>query len=140
MAELKTKPNKASVLKFINSVEHQKRREDALTLLDVMSEVTGEKPMMWGNSIVGFGKMHYKYATGREGDWLRTGFSPRKANMTLYIMNGFTEYETLLKKLGKYKASVSCLYVNKLEDIDMEVLKKMIHHSYFEAKYSGETD
>lgn len=126
MTELKTKKNIASVTKFLNSVTNEKKRADSFTVLGLMQEVTGEEPVMWGTSIVGFGSYHYKYASGREGDWALTGFSPRKQNLTLYIMPGFDKYDALMKKLGKYKTGKSCLYINKLEDIDMKILKRLI--------------
>lgn len=138
MADVKTQANKASVIEFIDSVEHKKRQQDAKIILKLMSDITGEEPQMWGSSIIGFGSYHYRYASGREGDWMRIGFSPRKQNMSLYIMNGFKEYSQLLDSLGKHKTGKSCLYINKLEDIDIEVLKQMIHHSYFNAKLGTE--
>ncbi len=138
MAEIKTQKNTASVKKFIAAVEHSQRREDALTLLQIMTDITNEKPCMWGTSIIGFGSYHYKYASGREGDWMRIGFSPRKASMSLYIMNGFREYNELLGLLGKHKVGKSCLYINKLSDIDMAVLKQLIHHSFFSASMGEE--
>jgi Domain of unknown function (DU1801) len=94
-----------------------------------MSDITGEVPRMWGTNIIGFGKYHYVYESGREGDWFIMGFSPRKQNLTLYIMSGFKEYDSLLSKLGKYKLGKSCLYIKKLSDIDIEVLKKILRHS-----------
>ena len=129
MAEPKTKPTKVSVESFLNSVENESKRDDSFALLKLMKEITGEEPKMWGPSIVGFGNYHYKYATGREGDWMLTGFSPRKQAMTLYIMAGFTEYDDLMSKLGKYKIGKSCLYVKKLEDVDETVLRKLIKSS-----------
>lgn len=128
MAELKTQKNDGSVEDFIAGAD-EKRREDCRTILALMEEITGEKPAMWGESIVGFGSYHYKYASGREGDWFLCGFSPRKQNLTLYIMAGFSKYDALLKKLGKHKTGVSCLYVNKLADIDMTVLRQLIEQS-----------
>lgn len=130
MYELKTKLNSKDVLEFIMKVEHNKRREDSLKILDVFHEVTGEEPKMWGESIVGYGMYHYKYASGQEGDWMRTGFSPRKQALTLYLMNGISSYEELLSKLGKYKTGKGCLYINKLEDVDLEVVKKLIKESF----------
>ena len=128
MAELKTKPNKNSVAGFIKSVE-ERRREDCKALLSLMKRITRKKPTMWGDSIVGFGKYHYKYESGREGDWFVTGFSPRKQNISIYIMPGFSKYQTILKKLGKHKTSVSCLYINKLAEIDIKQLEKLITRS-----------
>lgn len=125
-AELKTKPNKLSVEKFLKSIDDKKRREDSLVILDIMKKISKDEPKMWGTSIVGFGDYHYKSKSGREGDWFITGFSPRKASLSLYIMSGFNEYEELLSKLGKFKTGVSCLYINKLEDINMSILKKLI--------------
>ena len=130
MSELKTKKNEASVEGFLKSVENEKRREDSFVVLDLMKEVTSEKPTMWGTSIVGFGSYHYKGASGREGDWMKVGFSPRKQNMTLYIMDGFGSYDSLLDKLGKYKTGKSCLYINKLEDVDQTVLRELIKQSF----------
>ncbi len=126
----KTQPTKASVTKFLNSIEHETRRADGKRLLALFKEITGEKPVMWGDSIVGFGQYHYKYDSGREGDFLMTGFSPRKSNLAVYIMDGFKQRDQLLAKLGKHKTSVSCLYINKLNDIDESVLKQLIEKSY----------
>ena len=128
MAELKTKPTNKSVSAFIKSVD-DKRQADCRCILKLMRTITGKKPQMWGSSIVGFGNYHYKYKSGREGDWFVTGFSPRKQNLTIYIMPGFSSYADLLAKLGKCKTSVSCLYVKKLEDIDINVLEKLIAKS-----------
>lgn len=129
-AENKTKPTRASVTAFINAVENQTRKRDAKTLLAMMKEITGEKAKMWGPSIIGFGEYHYKYESGREGDMLNVGFSPRKANMALYVMGSIAEDDPLREKLGKYKTGKSCLYINKLEDVDLTVLKKVIAKSY----------
>ena len=129
MSDLKTKANKASVIKFLKSIENEKRREDALVMLELMQKLTKREAVMWGSSIVGFGSYHYNYASDREGDWLLTGFSLRKAELTIYIMNGFSSYSKLIEKLGKYKTSVSCLYIKKLEDIDIKVLKQLIRKS-----------
>ena len=129
MAELKTKPNKASIDNFLNGVKDEKKRNDAYKILELMKKITKEEPIMWGPSIVGFGKYHYKYESGREGDWFLTGFSPRKQNLTLYIMSGFKRYDELMKKLGKFKTGSSCLYINKLEHVDIKVLKELIAES-----------
>ena len=129
MSEPKTKKNSASVESFLKSVENEKRREDSFAVLDLMKEVTGEEPTMWGTSIVGFGTYHYKYASGHEGDWMNVGFSPRKKNLTLYFMDGFSSYDSLLDKLGKYSTGKSCLYINKLEDVDQVVLKELVKQS-----------
>ena len=127
--KLKTKPNKLSVEKFLNSVKDEKKKADSFKVLELMKKITKEEPVMWGPSIVGFGKYHYKYASGREGEFFVTGFSPRKQNLTLYIMSGFKKYDGLMKKLGKYKTGSSCLYINKLEDVDLKVLKSLITES-----------
>lgn len=137
MAELKTQKNKASVTAFLNSVEDEKRRKDSKAVLKMMKEITGEKPAMWGDSIVGFGNYHYKYESGREGDWFKTGFAPRKNALTLYIMTGFSRYAELMSKLGKYKTGKSCLYIKKLEDVDQDVLRELIEEST-KAKLSVE--
>ena len=129
MAELKTQPNQSSVIDYLNSVENEKRRADSFSILELMQEVTGEEPLMWGDSIVGFGTYRYQYASGRKGEWFLTGFAPRKQNLTLYIMSGFSNYEQLLAQLGKYKTGKSCLYINKLEDVNLDVLRKLIKES-----------
>ena len=132
MAELKTKPTDESVGLFLNSVENERKRVDSFEIMNMMREATGDEPVMWGDSIVGFGRYQYKYASGREGEWFLVGFSPRKQNLTLYIMSGFEEYENLLSDLGKYKTGKSCLYINKLEDVDKgklrELVKKSVDH------------
>ncbi len=129
MTELKTQKHDGSVEAFLNSVENERKRSDSLALLALMQEVTGEEAAMWGSSIVGFGSYHYTYASGREGDWFVTGFAPRKQNLTLYIMAGFDGYEALLARLGKHKTGKSCLYINKLTDVDMEVLRELVQQS-----------
>jgi hypothetical protein len=129
MAELKTKPNDKSVADFLNRVENDTKREDSFTILELMKEVTGVEPIMWGDSIIGFGSYHYKYASGREADWFLTGFSPRVQNLTLYIMDGFEDYDALLGKLGKHSTGKSCLYVKRLKNIDLDILRKMVEKS-----------
>jgi hypothetical protein len=129
MAELKTKRNKGDVEAFLNSVADEKKRQDSFTILELMKKVTGKEPEMWGDSIIGFGNYHYKYASGREGDWFLTGFSPRVQNLTLYIMAGFDDYDQLLGKLGKHSTGKSCLYIKKIEDIDIDVLKELVKQS-----------
>ena len=129
MAELKTQQNDQSVEVFLNSVADEKKRQDSFAILNLMHEVTGAEPKMWGTSIVGFGNYHYTYASGREGDWFLTGFSPRKQNLTLYIMAGFDEYDTLMNKLGKYKTGKSCLYIKKIEDVDLATLRELVKQS-----------
>jgi hypothetical protein len=127
MAEIKTKENDASIEKFINTVKSEEKRNDAYALLELLKKVTKQEPKMWGSSIIGFGKYRYKSpATGREGDWFLTGFSPRKQNMTVYFGSGFKSMESLMKGLGKYKTGGGCLYFNKLSDIDTKVLTKML--------------
>ncbi len=129
MAELKTQKNDASVEDFLNSVSDARKREDSFAVLELMRKVTGEEPAMWGKNMVGFGSYHYKYASGREGDWPLAGFAPRKRELTLYIMAGFERYEELLAKLGKYKTGVSCLYIKRLADVDPTVLKELVSAS-----------
>lgn len=136
MGDMKTKPNGQDVEAFLNAVDNERRRKDAFYLLDMMKEVTGDQPKMWGETIVGFGSYHYKYATGREGDWFITGFSPRKQNMSVYIMPGFDKYPELMSKLGKHKTGVSCLYINKLDDVDLDVLRELVGRSF---RYMDET-
>lgn len=122
----KTQPTKQSVSAFLNAIEDLERRKDCKTVAKLMQEITKHKPKMWGTSIVGFGEYHYTYDSGREGDFLRMGFSPRKAALTIYIMPGYTDYSELLAKLGPYKKGKSCLYLKRLEDIHMPTLKKLI--------------
>jgi Domain of unknown function (DU1801) len=129
MAELKTKKNKASVTAFLASITDEQQRRDAKTIAKIMREVTGAKATMWGNSIVGFGQYHYKYASGREGDWPLTGFSPRKGSFSVYIMDGFRDRATLLKRLGKHKTGKACLYIKRLEEVDLGVLRRLIEAS-----------
>ena len=126
MSTLKTQQNDADVEGFLAAVENDRRREDSFTVLELMKRITGEKPRMWGTSIVGFGSYHYRYASGREGEWPRIGFSPRKQSLTIYVMPGFSTYDELLSRLGKHRTGKSCLYVNKLADIDMDVLEQLV--------------
>ncbi|ELR68550.1 hypothetical protein C900_00291 [Fulvivirga imtechensis AK7] len=137
MAELKTKVTDDSVVSFLAGLKDDKKREDAHRVLAIMKEITKSEPKMWGPTIVGFGSYHYKYASGREGDWFVTGFSPRKQALTLYIMAGFSQYDVLMQKLGKYKTGKSCLYVKKLDDIDENILRQLIEQStkYIKEKY-----
>ncbi|HQV33170.1 MAG TPA: DUF1801 domain-containing protein [Calditrichia bacterium] len=129
-AQNKTVPNSHSVDAFLQTVDDEKKRADCFRILDMMGEITGEPPVMWGGSIVGFGTYHYKYESGREGDMLMTGFSPRKSNLTLYIMPGFGRYAELMDKLGKYKTGKSCLYIKRLADVDEAVLRELIDEGY----------
>ena len=134
MAELKTQPTDASVEDFLNTVEPATKRQDAFIALNLMKEVTGEEAQMWGTSIVGFGRYPYKYASGREAEWMLTGFSPRKQNLTLYIMAGFEQYEALLARLGKHSTGSSCLYIKKLQDINLDVLRELVKQSVAHMK------
>lgn len=129
MSALKTQPNDASVLSFIDSVEEKQKRDDCLVLLELMKDATGEEPKMWGPSIIGLGRYHYKYESGREGSWFLTGFSPRKQNMSVYIMTGFKPFGELMQKLGKFTTGKSCLYFKKLSDVDCDVLSKLVSDS-----------
>jgi hypothetical protein len=128
--ENKTKETNASVIDFLNAVPNERRRTDSLAILQLMKDVTGEEPKMWGDSIVGFGRYHYKYESGREGDMPLIGFSPRKQNLTLYILMGFDGFDDLRDRLGKHKVSKACLYINKLADVDEDVLREMVQRSY----------
>lgn len=137
MAENKTKPVKASVTAFINGIEDKQKRSDARKVAAMMREATGARAKMWGSSIVGFGQYHYKYESGREGDFMITGFSPRKNALTLYIMAGFSGYESIMKQLGSFKTGKSCLYIKRLSDVDEKVLRRLIEASvkYMRKKY-----
>lgn len=133
-AEIKTKPTVASVADFIGNIPDEQKRKDSFVLIEMMKDATGEDPVMWGGTIIGFGNKRYKSEkTGREVDWLKIGFSPRKANLSLYISVGIEEHADALKKLGRYKTGVGCLYINKLADVDMTVLKEMIETSASKA-------
>lgn len=134
MAEIKTKATRKSVHAFLNSIDDDQKRRDSKTVMKMMQEVTKEKPRMWGSSMVGFGTYHYKYASGQEGDYMLTGFSPRAQALTLYIMPGFSKYGGLMKKLGKYKTGKSCLYIRKLEDVDQKVLRELVKQSVSSMK------
>ncbi len=134
MAEQKTKPTKESARDFLNRIPDAERREDCFALAKMMEEITGEKPVMWGPSIVGFGSYSYKYASGHSGDWPITGFSPRKKDLTLYIMMGFERHPELMEKLGKHSHSKSCLYIKRLSDVHVPTLKKLIKIGMKELK------
>ena len=135
MAEIKTKATKESVTKFVNSIQPDEKKKDALTLLKLFKSVTGEKPVMWGTSIVGFGKYHYKSdKSSQEGDWFHVGFSPRKQNLTLYILAWKMKDPEALKKLGKYKRGGGCLYINRLSDVDQKILASLIKTVYMHRK------
>lgn len=129
MAEIKTKPTPMNVEGFLNGIKHPVRRVDGHAMREMMSRVTGEPAVMWGPSIVGFGRYLYRYASGHEGDMCRIGFSPRSANLVLYV-GGFPEYDALLAKLGKHKRSKACLYLNKLADVDLNTLEEIVRRSY----------
>lgn len=129
MAENKTKATKASVKSFLDSVENESKRRDCKKIARLFAEVTGEKPVMWGESIVGFGKYHYKYESGREGDFFLAGFSPRVQNISIYLMPGYGFMPELRKKLGKIKEGKGCIYIKSIEDINMEILKKLAEES-----------
>jgi len=138
MAENKTTRNRNDVMDFLKGIQEEKKRQDTLVLLELFQETTGLKPEMWGSGIIGYGTYHYRYESGREGDFFLTGFSPRKQSLTIYIMPGFDRFPEMMKKIGKHKTGKSCLYVKKLEDIDMEVLKNLIRASldYMNEKYN----
>ena len=129
MAQLKTAPTGESVAEFIGGIENDQTRQACLVLAEMMAEVTGSPAEMWGTSIVGFGRYHYTYASGREGDWMITGFAPRKQALTLYIMAGFDEYDDLMARLGKHTTGKSCLYIKKLADVDLDVLRELVARS-----------
>ncbi len=134
MSGNKTLRTRASVAKYIAGITPEKRQAEARLLLPLFERATGFKPAMWGSSIIGFGEYHYKYASGREGDFLLTGFSPRKAAITIYIMPGFKRYAPLLSKLGKFKTSVSCLYATRLENIELSILEQLVARSVEDMK------
>jgi len=136
MAELKTIPNKLSADRFLKGITDEKKRADCSELLKMMESATKARAKMWGSSIVGFGDYHYVYDSGRENDWFITGFSPRKQNLTLYTIGGFHQFEDLMKQLGKHSTGKGCLYINKLEDVDKKVLKKLITQSVKAASKS----
>lgn len=126
---LKTQRTKASVSAFLGKIADERRRRDAKAVSALMQDITGEKPALWGTSIVGFGSYHYKYASGQEGDWMLVGFSPRKDNLVLYVMPGFDGYNELIGKLGKFRKGVSCIYVKSLDDIHLPTLKSLVRKS-----------
>jgi hypothetical protein len=129
MAELKTKLTDASVDKFLKGVKDEDARADCYQIIGIMKSATKAEPKMWGSAIVGFGDYHYKYESGRENDWFQVGFSPRKQNLTLYLMGGLQGQDDLLSKLGKYTTGKGCLYIKKMEDVDTKVLKKLVTDS-----------
>jgi len=133
-SQLKTQRTRASVKAFIAGVADEQKRKDAQVISALMQDITGEKPEMWGSSIVGFGSYHYKYASGQEGDWPIVGFSPRKDSLTLYIMPGFRDYAELLEKLGKHRKGMSCLYIKSLDDVHLPTLKTLVRQSVRQMK------
>lgn len=135
--ELKTKVNDASVVDFLNTIEDERKREESFQILDLFTGLTDEEPKMWGGSIIGFGTYQYKYASGQSGEWMKVGFSPRKQKFSIYIMSGFDKLQKHLDQLGKHKTGKGCLYVNKLEDIDMGVLEKLVLESFKHLKHRG---
>ena len=130
MAEAKTRPTGQAVEDFLNSIDHEKRKKDGFEVLEMMTRITGQPATMWGPSIVGFGTYTMTYANGKQADWMRVGFSPRKAKMVLYIMAGFDHVNEQIEGLGKYKTGKGCLYINKLEDIDKDKLESVIAKCY----------
>ncbi len=134
MAEPKTKPTRASPSRFLERIPDERRRKDCKTLVKVMKRVTGAKPVMWGTSIIGFGSYRFKYANGNEADWPVAGFSPRKTDLTIYVMTGFTGREALLNQLGKHKTGKACLYIKKLADVDLGVLETLVRRSVEEIQ------
>ena len=139
MAGNKTTPNDQDVEQFLNSIDDERKRKDSFTILERMKQVTGMEPRMWGSSIVGFGSYHYKYESGREGDMMLAGFSPRKQNLTLYNMSGFELYDDLLKKLGKHTTGKGCLYIKRLDDVDLPTLKSLIEESFKHVRQKTKT-
>ncbi|HEX2252629.1 MAG TPA: DUF1801 domain-containing protein [Thermoanaerobaculia bacterium] len=129
MSDLATRPTDDSVETYLDQVADPERRADCRAVLELMREVTGEEPKLWGGSMVGFGTYHYRYDSGREGDWFLTGFAPRKQNLTLYVMAGFDRYDELMARLGKHKTGKSCLYVKRLADLDPDVLRELVASS-----------
>lgn len=129
MAELKTRPEETGVAEFLASIADENRRRDCEAIADLMQDVTRAAPVMWGASIVGFGRYHYRYDSGREGDWMLVGFSPRKKDITLYLMAGFDRFPELMRRLGKHRTGKSCLYVKKLDDVDRTVLRELVQSS-----------
>lgn len=139
MLQNKTIPAKKKVEEFLSAIDNESRRSDCLKLIKIMKEISGENPVLWGDSLIGFGKYHYKYASGREGDWFLTGFAPRKNNISLYLTYDLSRFEQLLKKLGKHKTGKGCLYIKKLEDIDQKVLRQIIKETveYMKSQDAG---
>ncbi len=139
MAELKTKPTSASVTAYVNAIDDPAKRRDVKKVAAMMRRATGKRPKMWGPSMVGYGVYEYRYPTGNSGEWMLTGYAPRKQALTVYIMTGFTPFESLMKKLGKYKTGKSCLYIKKLDDVDEKVLEDLITRSVERMRKSYNT-
>jgi len=139
MADLKTRPNDGSVSDFLNGVEDDGKRRDCFELIDLMKEISGTEPQMWGSSIVGFGDYHYCYDSGREGDWFQVGFSPRKQALTIYLMTGISRYSEILDRLGKHRTGKGCLYVKRLSDVDRDALRELLTKSVEHASRSSAT-
>ncbi len=139
MAQNKTTPNDQNIEQFLNAVEDEQKRKDSFALLELMKEVTGIEPRMWGSSIIGFGSYHYKYESGREGDTILAGFSPRKQNLTIYNMGSIQPDDELLKKLGKYSRGGGCLYIKRLADVDLPTLKRLIEQSVKHGQEQAKT-
>lgn len=131
-SQLKTQPGTGDVEDFLGGIRDERRRAESRTLLDMMREVTGEDPIVWGKAMVGFGRYHYRYASGRQGDWFRIGFSPRKQALTIYCIPGHEQHRDLLADLGRHTTGVSCLYVPRLEDVDLGVLRQILDKSWAE--------
>jgi hypothetical protein len=129
MAERESSLNDQDPIKYLNSFANEEKRNDSFAIMELMQAATGSEPKMWGDSIIGFGSYHYKYASGREGEWFLVGFIPRKQKITLYIMSGFDDYEVLLEKLGKYRRAKSCIHIRKLADVDKEILQEIVKRS-----------
>ena len=142
MSEPKTRPTNEDVAEFLDGILHERKREDSRTAVALLTDVTGLEPKMWGEGIVGFGEYHYKYKSGREGDWFRVGFAPRKRSLSFYIMPGLEGFEDILEDLGKHRTGKSCLYVNKLDDIDLDVLRELVEASLekLEERYPPDDD
>lgn len=130
MSKNKTLPTDVNAHDFLKTIAHKTRQADSFALLDIYEHITGEPPVMWGESIIGFGKYHYKYDSGREGDSLKAGFSPRKTNIAIYLMRGVRKHQTLLRELGPYKHGVSCLYITQLAKINFDILKNIIKNDF----------
>ena len=139
MAENKTTPTDQNVEQFLNTIEDERKRRDSFTLMELMKQITGMEPKMWGSSIVGFGSYHYKYESGREGDTILAGFSPRKQNLTIYNMGSFEQHGSLLKKLGKHTMGKGCLYIKRLDDVDLPTLKSLIEESFKRVRHKAMT-